>query len=421
MRLRTLLRSSAAVYVVPFLILFISTAIARDLTAFTTAYYWPSATGRSLHALPFICTICAGLAAWEGSRLTRGNVFGQTAARSPLAIATPVLAPVALGGLLTYATALAQSASSADTGVGIPDPLILLVAVLMITMNTLLGFCAGLHWQAVISVPVVLVGAFFLNAYPASWSIVWLRHLVGTGLADCCSVDQVVDIRALWPAVLFGGGVIAACVVGITRRRSPRTIRAITAIVLTCTGLAVATAMPVPVTPVADRPTQELRCEEASGIRVCLWPEVRNQDKIRPTVAAVRQKLTEAGVEVPSVFTMAATPHQGEAKLGVDTKPRGADVLAGVALSMMPAVPPCANNGPYPAATAQPSTAAWLLLTAGVPAEALRDRFDPATVDLVSRIRTLPPEDQRSWYQFNHKAMQNCSTPPQLTPAALAS
>ncbi|MEV7174670.1 hypothetical protein AB0O18_33865 [Streptomyces sp. NPDC093224] len=421
MRLRTLLRSSAAVYVVPFLALFIGTAIARDLTAFTTAYYWPSATGRSVHALPFICTICAGLAAWEGARLTRGNVFGQTAARGRLAIVTPVLAPVALGGLLTYATALAQSATSADTGMGMPDPLILLVAVLMIIMNTLLGFSAGLQWQAVISVPVVLVGAFFLNAYPASWSIVWLRHLVGTGLADCCSVDQVVDVRALWPALLFAGGLIAACTVGITRGSSPRTVRAMAAIVLTCTGLAVATAMPAPVTPVADRPTGELRCEEASGIRVCLWPEVRNQDKVRPTVAAIRQTLTEAGVQIPTVFTMAATPKQGEAKLGIDTKPRGVDVLAGVALGVMPAVPSCANNGPYPAATAQPSTAAWLLLTAGVPAEALRDRFDPAAVDLASRIRTLPPEEQRSWYQFNHQAMQDCSTQPRLTPAALAS
>ncbi|MFJ2598662.1 DUF7224 domain-containing protein [Streptomyces erythrochromogenes] len=421
MRLRTLLRSSAAVYIVPFLILFISTAIARDLTAFTTAYYWPSATGRSLHALPFICTICAGLAAWEGARLTRGNVFGQTAARSPLAIVTPVLAPVALGGLLTYLVALAQSASSADTGVGMPDPLIMLVAVLMITMNTLLGYSAGLKWQAVISVPVTLVGASFLNAYPASWSIVWLRHLVGTGLADCCAVDQVVDTRALWPAILFAGGIIAACLIGIMRRRSPRTIRTITAIVLACTGLAVATAVPVPVTPVADRPTGELRCEEASGIQVCLWPEVRNQDKIRPTVAAVRQKLTESGVQVPTVFTMAATPKQGEAKLGVDTKPRGADVLTGVALSVMPPVPSCAQNGPYPAATAQPPTAAWLLLTAGVPAEALRDRFDPAAVELATRIRTLPPEEQRSWYQFNHEAMQGCSIQPQLTAGARAS
>ncbi|MEU6210835.1 hypothetical protein ABZ891_13065 [Streptomyces sp. NPDC047023] len=419
MRLCTLLRSSAAVYVTPFLVLFISTAISRDLTAFTTPRYWPSATGRSVHALPFICTVCAGLAAWEGARLTRGDVFGQTAARSPLAIAAPVLAPVAVGGLLAHTAALAQSAGAADAGVGVPDPLILLVAVLMITMNTSLGFCAGLRWRSVISVPVVLVGAFFLNAYPASWSIVWLRHLVGTGLAGCCSVDQVVDVRALWPVVLFAGGIIAACMLGIAGRRSARASGAITALVLACTGLAVATAVPVPVTPVADRPTEELRCEEASGIRVCLWPEVRHQNEIRPAVAAARHNLTEAGIQVPTVFTMAATPSQGEAKLGVDTEPRGTDVLVGVALGVMPAVPSCAGNGAYPAAAAHPSSAAWLLLTAGAPAETLRGRFDPATLELVGRIRALAPEEQRSWYQFNHQAMQDCSTLPQLTPAGL--
>ncbi|MER6316479.1 hypothetical protein ABT237_22295 [Streptomyces sp. NPDC001581] len=421
MRLRTQMRSSAAVYVIPLLILFIMTAIGRDLTAYTTAYYWPSATGSSLHSLHFICTISAGLAAWEGARLTQGNVFGQTVARSPLAIAAPVLAPVVLGAVLTYLTALLLSADAADAGMGVPDLSILLVVTLMIAMNTLLGFCAGLRWRAVISVPVVLVGAFFLNAYPASWSILWLRHLVGGGLADCCSVDQVVDTRALWPAALFAGGIIVACLAGITYRRSPRTIAAMTASVVIGTGLAVVTAIPIPVIPVADRPAGELVCEEESGTTVCLWPEVHHPEKIRPAVAAVRQKLADVGIETSKVFTMAATPERGEAKLGVDTKPRGVDVVAGVALSVVPPVPACAEKGAYPAGKAQPPTAAWLLLTAGLPAEGLQGRFDPTTVDLVNRIRTLPLDEQRSWYQYNSQAMRDCSTKPQITPAALSS
>ncbi|MBT2455728.1 hypothetical protein [Streptomyces sp. ISL-86] len=420
MLLRTLLRSSAAVYVIPLLILFIMTAIGRDLTAWTTAGYWPSATGSSLHSLPFISTISAGLAAWEGARLTQGKVFGQTAARSPLAITTPVLAPVVLGGLLTSLTALLLSANAAGVGAGLPDLAMLLTVALMITMNTLLGFCAGMRWRAVISVPVALVGAFFLNAYPVSWSIVWLRHLIGGGMADCCAVDQVLDTRALWPVALFAGGLILACLIGITYRTSSRTIAAMTGSVIIGVGLAVATAIPIPVTPVADRPTGELVCEKASDTTVCLWPEVSSTDKIRPSVAAVRQKLADAGIETSDRFTMAATPKQGEAKLGIGTKPRGADVVAGVALSLMPALPACAQNGPYPAAPAQPPTAAWLLLTAGMPAEALSGRFDPATVELANRIRTLPREEQNAWYQFNNQAMQGCSTTPQIVPAGLS-
>lgn len=181
MLLRTLLRTSAALYVIPFLILFVMTAIARDLTAWTTAGYWPSATGSSLHSLPFICTIAAGLGAWEGARLAQGRVFGQTAARSRLSITAPVLAPVVVGALLTSLAALLLSADAAGVGAGLPDLQMLLVVFLMVVMNTLLGFCAGLRWRAVISVPVVLVGAFFLNAYPVSWSILWIRHLIGEG------------------------------------------------------------------------------------------------------------------------------------------------------------------------------------------------------------------------------------------------
>ncbi|MFD8978469.1 hypothetical protein [Streptomyces sp. NPDC059564] len=419
MMLRTLLRSSAAVYVIPFLILFVMSAIARDLTAWTTAGYWPSATGSSLHSLPFICTISAGLAAWEGARLTQGKVFGQTAARSPLAITAPVLAPVVAGALLTSLAALLLSADAAGVSAGLPDLHMLLAVVLMVVMNTLLGFCAGLRWRAVISVPVVLVGAFFLNAYPVSWSILWIRHLIGGGLADCCAVDQVLDGRAVWPVVLFTGGLILACLMGINSRTTPRTIAAMTASVIIGTGLAVAVAIPIPVTPVADRPTGGLVCEKAADTTVCLWPEVENPDKIRPTVNTVRHKLTNAGIETSATFTMAATTRNGEAKLGITTKPRGADVVAGVALSLMPAVPACAADGPYPAAPAQPPTAAWLLVTAGMPAEALSGRFDPPTLDLVNRIRTLPREEQQAWYRFNNEAMRGCTTKAQITPAAL--
>ncbi|MGW3058035.1 DUF7224 domain-containing protein [Streptomyces goshikiensis] len=420
MPLRTLLRSSAAVYLIPFLILFVMTAIARDLTAWTTAGYWPSATASSLRSLPFVCTLSAGLAAWEGARLAQGRVFGQTAARSPLAITAPVLAPVVAGALLTSLAALLLSADAAGVGAGLPDLRMLLVVVLMVVMNTLLGFCAGLRWRAVICVPVVLVGAFFLNSYPVSWSILWIRHLIGGGLADCCAVDQVLDGRALWPVALFAGGLILACLIGISTRTTPRARAAMTASVIAGTGLAAAVAIPIPVTPVTGRPTGALVCEKASDTTVCLWPEVENPDRIRPAVNAVRHTLTDAGIETAAVYTMAAATRQGEAKLGIATNPRGSDVIAGVALSLIPAVPACAAAGPYPAAPAQPPTAAWLLVTAGMPAEALSESFPPPTVELVNRIRTLPREEQLAWYRFNDGAMRGCSTEPQIAPEALA-
>ncbi|MFE3328653.1 hypothetical protein [Streptomyces sp. NPDC059176] len=416
MLLRTLLRSSAATYVVPFLVVFVLIALGNDLTAWTTDHYWPSATANSTYAQPFVFTTCAALGAWEGARLARGRVFNQASTRSALGITAPILAPVVAGGVIAAFAALFLSASSADPGLGIPDLRVLGVELLLLIANTLVGHCIGRRWPAVISVPVVLVGAFICNAYPVTWSVLWVRHIVGAGLRNCCAVDQVMDPRALWSPAAFAVGLALACIVLINCRTSLRAAALALALLMAGAGTAAVVAYGLKADPVLARPNADLICRSQGGVSVCLWPEVRDADRIHSETGKVIKALTTAGVFTPTGFTMAASPAPSEAKLGILPNAQAQDIPAGVVLGMMPPPPACASTSPYPAVTARAPVAAWLLLTSGSPADAVIQQTGPAAAAVAQKVRQLPQEAQLTWYQFNVRAMKTCMSKPQLVP-----
>ncbi|WP_405600770.1 hypothetical protein OG741_23030 [Streptomyces sp. NBC_01410] len=416
MLLRTLMRSSAATYVVPFLVVFVLVALGNDLTAWTTDHYWPSATANSTYAQPFIFTTCAALGAWEGARLTRGRVFKQASARSALGITAPILAPVVAGGVIAALVALFLSVGSADLGLGMPDVRVLGVELLLLIANTLVGHCIGRRWPAVISVPVVLVGAFICNAYPVAWSVLWVRHLVGAGLRNCCAVDQIMDPRALWSAAAFAVSLALACAVLINYRTSRQAVIVALALVMAGAGTAASAAYGLNADPVIARPTAGLICRGQGGVDVCLWPEVRDADMIRSETGKVIKALATAGVPTPAGFTMAASPAPGEAKLGVLPNAQAQDIPVGVVSGMMPSPPACASTGPYPAGAARAPVAAWLLLTAGSSAETVTQQTGPMAAAVAQKVRQLPQATQLTWYQVNTRAMTTCTTKPQLVP-----
>ncbi|MEU5977842.1 hypothetical protein [Streptomyces sp. NPDC047315] len=416
MRLRALLRSSAATYVTPFLLVFVLGAIGNDITLGTTPNYWPSVTGTSTYALPFISTICAGLGAWEGARLTRGRVFTQTSVRSAVGITAPVLAPVVIGGMLVALAALLLSASSAGVGAGLPELRMLLVVLLLIMTNTFVGYCIGRRWTAVLSVPAVLIAAFIANAYPVSWEPLWIRHLVGGGLRNCCSVDNSFDDRALWSAVAFTVPVILACVIMMGRRTSVATLLMSAVLITAGAGLGTGIASSLSAEPTVDRSTDELNCTAQSGITVCLWPEMEHGTEVRAETANVVNKLHAAGLSTDPVFTMAARPKDGETKLGLLPDDKAVRVPLGVVSGLVPDLPACAAKEEYPGALAVAPVSAWLLLTAGVPANTASRHVIPGALALATTVRKQPPAAQIDWYEKNTKAISSCSTKPQLAP-----
>ncbi|MFC7310569.1 hypothetical protein ACFQVC_40950 [Streptomyces monticola] len=414
MLLRALLRSSSALVGLPLVVVFVLLALQDDLTKFVTANYWPSAIDTATFALPFLATACAALGAWEGARLDRGQVLKQTAVRTPLGITLPLLVPVVATGMIGLLTAGILTAAASGASPSLTGTSVLLVAFLLFSANALIGYLVGRRWPAVVSVPVALVGAFIANAYPVSWEILWIRHLVGGGLRNCCAVDQVLDPRALWSAATFALALITAAVITIQFPRNPKSwaIAPLVALV----GIAAGSyfAQDLGPDPVRDRPRTALVCENGASVRTCLWPEVQDPAALRKEVQTAVTRLRAAGVTVPSTLTMAARPAGGEAKLGVLTDDTPDHVPAGVASGLLPEYPACASDGPYPAAAALEPVAAWLMLTAGAPRETVSAQVAPEAAALALKVKDQPQKVQRGWYATNTRAMQSCTAKPTL-------
>ncbi|MFE1383535.1 hypothetical protein ACFW6S_31770 [Streptomyces sp. NPDC058740] len=416
MRVRTMLRSSSAVIVLPIVVVFVLAAIGTDITSWTTAGYWPSATGSSTYALPFISTACAAMGAWEGARLTRGHVFSQVSVRSPVAISASVLAPALAAGVIAALAALVLAAGSAGVGAGLPDVGILAAEFVVLLANTLVGFCIGRLLPALISVPAALVGAFIVNAFPVAWSILWLRHLVGGGLRGCCAIDQVADPRAVWSALLFAGGLSAACLVVINWRHLRPAFGIALAILIASTGGAVATAHDLKADAVSPRPSAALNCERGTVATVCLWPEVADGPTVRSETQKAVSKLQAFGITTPTTFTMAARPSTQEAKLGIGPNARAQDIPPGVVAGILPEPPACASQGPYPAGSALGPVAAWLMLTAGASENTIMVKAGPDAAKLAQQVASMPKDEQLRWYAINTAAMKTCTAKPQLIP-----
>ncbi|MEV0531998.1 hypothetical protein [Kitasatospora sp. NPDC050463] len=436
MLLRTVLRTSAGLRTLPFLVGFVLVALADDLTAWVTPAYGLSAAGHASLALPFACAACAAAGAWEGGRLHRGRVFDRSPVRSPLSITAPVLLPVAVTGGLGMAAALGTTALAGGTMTGAVAPGVLAVWVGLLLANTLVGSIVGRVLAPVVAVPLALVSSFVLNAYPASFDAYWLRHLVGGGLSDCCAVDQVLDQKAVSSSLAFSGAVCAAAVLLIRYRGAPAALAGALAVTAAGVALAAQPAQGLGPEPVLDRPATALVCDHGRP-RVCLWPELggTRAGPVRDEARRVVTTLAGHGVPVPATLTMAARPGPGEAKLGIPTTARVQDVAPGVVGGLLPRAPDCARSGaPYPAGAAAGPVTAWLTAKAtpdspapdrtapertasnGTTADT-RGRFGAQDAALAEQVLRLPREAQLDWYLATTEALRHCDTPaPALPP-----
>ncbi|WP_329487089.1 hypothetical protein OG618_10570 [Kitasatospora sp. NBC_01246] len=414
MLLRTVLRTSAGLRALPFLVGFLLVALGDEITDWVTPAYGLSATGHASIALPFAGAACAAAGAWEGGRLHRGRVFDRSPVRSPLAITAPVLLPVVVMGGLGMAAAVGAAAAAGGTVAGTPQPGLFAAWAGLLLANTLVGSIVGRVLVPVVAVPLALVSSFVLNAYPASSTTYWLRHLVGGGLSDCCAVDQVLDQKAVLSALAFSGAVCAAAVLVIRYRGAPAALAV--ALAVTAGGITLAThlARGLGPEPVLDRPGTALVCDHGRP-RICLWPELgtARADLVRTEARRVVTTLAERGVPVPATLTMAARPGPGEAKLGVPTTARAQDVAPGVVGGLLPRTPDCARAGaPYPAGAAAGPVAAWLTAEAAPDgaAPAARGRFGAEDAALAGHLLRLPREAQLDWYRAATEALRHCDT-----------
>ncbi|MET7766547.1 hypothetical protein ABZS71_32885 [Streptomyces sp. NPDC005393] len=414
MLLRTIVRVSSGTRLLPFLAGFIVIALSDNLSEWVTPHYWLSATGTATLALSFVGPACAGAGAWEGSRLRRARISDQNAVRSPLAIAFPLLLPAFVMGVVGMAAALLVSAAAADVGIGMPNPGILAVEAVLIAANTLVGFVMGRQWAPVIAVPVTLIASFVANAYPVSWSIVWIRHLVGGGLQDCCMLDQSLDVWALVSAGAFATGVCLSAAVLIQYRKAVPAIVAAAALLAAGFAGGAASAHGMGADPVTSRATSDLECDHGRP-RICLWPEMDRAGMVRAESRKAVERLRRAGVVVPATLTMADRPRSDETKLAIGPGISAVGVPTGVAAGLLPQSPACADNGEhYPGADAYGPVGAWLSLTARASPRSLTNRVSPPELALAQHVLKQSRQTQLAWYERNTRAMRSCNVRPQL-------
>lgn len=417
MPLHTLLRSSSATWGLPLVVGFIVLFLGEDLTAWTTIGYWPGVTGAATFALAFVAPACAASGAWEASRLHRGRVAEWAPSRSRVVTAAWLLAPVVAMGVLAMGVALTLVALDARPGAGLPHVGILAVWLAVVCSHAVGGFLLGRVAPLAVAAPLALVGSFLISAYPPAMEPVWMRHLTGGGLRDCCALSQVPDTHAISSALLVGGGMVLASLALLARRRVAAI--ACSAFVL-ATGIALGSyvAMNAEATASTDRSSRHLQCSGAQP-QVCVWPELAPRaDHIRKTVSDVHDRLTGAGVPVPATFTTSWDPAHDELSLGIDLSTPDTVIAAAAATSLMPNEPPaCALAGEdYPGYAAFGPLSAWLETVAGVDATERAGRYDREDGALAMAVAGESGAVQEQWFTYNWNALTACEMAPQLSP-----
>ncbi|MFJ9420283.1 hypothetical protein ACIRPT_39965 [Streptomyces sp. NPDC101227] len=419
---RTVLRSSSASWLAPLLAAFVALLLSDDLTAKVTHGYWPSVLGAANFALPFVAPACATAGAWEGTRITRGNVAGWAPTRSTLGIALPLLAPVFVLGAVGMAVAAALTISTGRPDVGTPPIGMVLVWMVILAAHSMAGFLLGKRLPLVIATPLALVLSFVLTAYPAAMEPLWLRHMVTGGMSSCCSLDQTPNWRAAASALLLALAVISACALALTAlHQRTRAVLISTALVVGIAGSG-GLAYGLPADPVTPRAEDQLQCA-GENPRVCLWPELSRQAAmIRENASDARHRLQEAGLAVPKTLTM--EEHSGGDALFIGTwpDPSASEVRAGVGTALMPSDPPsCAQSGSnFPGADAYGPTAAWLALTAGAESQEAAGRYGEKEAAVAARVQQSSHDAQLAWFRQNSKALRDCTTRPAPIPSAHA-
>ncbi|MCK7622413.1 hypothetical protein MUU72_04655 [Streptomyces sp. RS10V-4] len=414
---RTVLRTSAATWLAPFLVAFVVLLLSDEITAQTVPGYWPSAMGSASSALHFTAPACATAGAWEGARCTRGGVAHRAPARSGLGVALPLLVPVLALGALGMAVALAVALSAGLPGAGTPPLGMVPVWLGVLAAHSLAGFLLGRRLPRVLSAPLALVISFVVAAYPAAMEPLWMRHMVDGGMSSCCSLSQTPGWRAAASAFVLTLGVITAAAVALTAlTRRVRTCLVCTAVAAGLAGSG-GLAYGLPADPVTARPTDALVCA-GEAPRVCLWPEAERPAMVREHAADAQHRLHQAGLPVPAELTMAERPGRGSAVLGSGKHLTPYGVRAAVGAALLPTGPPaCADNRQPPATAPYAAMAVWLALTAGADPQEAESHYGPEAAAVADRVRRAARSDQLAWFTQNRRALTDCTTRPAPPPA----
>jgi hypothetical protein len=421
MRLRTMARTSAALYLAPVVVLFGYLYAKDNVLPDLTSGYWPRATSAIATLLFVIVPACAVTGAWEGARHRRLGPTLAGASRSQLVIAWHALWPAFAIGAIGTAVGAAEFLPRGFSAPGHPTFVILLVIAAIVAGYSALGYAMGRLLHPVVSLPLALFGGFWCIAYPPALYPVWVGKLTGGELNDCCAIENVPDWRALLAPVLLAAGMFVAwAAVAVLRHKAGRIGLALSALAVSL-GAACLTVHNMGAYADSPRDVSEMTCS-GTAPRVCTWPEQKAESsQIRSVVTGGWKHLTAVGVPVPhTVSSSLADTRPDVLPMGSvgDAGPLTDElILRNFGEAVAPhGAPACYQTQAWAGASSQGPLAAWVELTVGLPNREVRTATGSSAVKVAEHVRSYPAMVQRAWYQYNTAQLHVCGTKARLDP-----
>jgi hypothetical protein len=375
--------------------------------------YGVAATGAATGTLPFIGAFVGGTAAWEGSRLRRGAIWGGPWPRNALQIGLGVVGvPIGAGWLLF---AVAVVVALVTTSSFPPDPVMVAIGALDVIAYAAIGFAIGVTAPAALAIPTATLLPLLWLAFVPAMHPVWLRHLTGM-FRDCCGLAEALSPRAELASIALDTGFIVsasiATLVAVTPRR--RAVNVV-AVLTVAAAIGITTVRDMTYAPVVARDPAALQCSSEEGAEICLWPEdAVAEPQLEDLISEVRAAWREADVPAPRTFTEALAPP------GPDVAPfrlpnpltRDLTILA-LADALVPPTVEC------PVISAEGVAGlylrGWYAAAGGLSDESLShldlpaDETNKSLIDTVRDLRSATPAARARWVASATQATKVCT------------
>jgi hypothetical protein len=380
------------------------------------AGYGVAASGAASGTLPFIGAFVGGSAAWEGSRLRCGGIWGGAWPRSGIRIGVGALAAPVVAGWLAFGVAVAMALI--ETGSFPPDPLIVAVGGLDIVAYAAVGLAIGVRAPTAMAVPVATILPLLWLAFVPAMQPVWMRHLTGM-FRDCCGLAEAFAPRAALASILVNVGLIGAAAVASDLAVPPgRRAFGVLGILVGLGVVSGALVDDMSYAPVMARDPSALRCTNASGTQVCLWPE---DSSVAPQIDALVGEVSAAwrtlGVRTPATFTEALGEREPDAATFRVPAPLTRDRAI---LSFATAITPPTIECPVISAEGLAGyyLRGWYAAAGGLSEASIAELDLPADgtnkslVDTIRDLRAANPSERARWIASATQATQVCSDDP---------
>ncbi|MER5569018.1 hypothetical protein ABT083_22780 [Streptomyces goshikiensis] len=407
------LRASAAPWVALPALVYAGLYITANRVTLPTAY-GVEAGETVAQALPVVVGAVAAVAAWEAGRHRLLGAFPTTAARSALRqfvwAVTPVVvlqAVLLVVSFLLAANTVGTLPSGAGGWLGVAH------AVVLPLGWTAIGWRLGHILPRSLAAPIAGIGGWMFLSFPQGMSNPWLRHLGGFIDGFSSPTDTRSPLAYLIPWAVLCGLVLAFWVPALVRQRISAISLGVALVIGTILLGRVAVADWGYFRPSDARVVTPVCAGDAP--RVCLPPEYASHlDGIRKDLAEPLAKLRDAGVPTPSELLLASPKEplkpgvwpliwrlplaNGQADPDSFRADLAESAVVGTAVSA--GATPCRRPGSVPAG--------WAALVVGVNEENVRRAMPPLAWQEITKIRTLPKEQQVAWFTEEARAQKYC-------------